>query len=65
MAFRKDKGLRDIQVFENKNNFFFKKQQLSELCGAHKCVMCKHIICSSQFQTSKDKIYKGKNRIDC
>lgn len=30
-----------------------------------KCVMCKYIICSGQFQDSKGKTYQVKNHIDC
>lgn len=60
VAFRGDKSLKDISVHEKHNNLFFKKQHLCELCGATKCVMCKYMICSSQFQDSKDKISKLK-----
>lgn len=38
VAFRRDKNLKDILVHKKHNNLFFKKQHLSEPCGAKK--MC-------------------------
>ena len=52
-------------MYKKHNNLFFKKGNLCEPCGAKKCILCKFVVKTSQFEDNNGCTFQVKNYINC